>query len=141
LNWLWGAGRTNGEGVERGWAHLGLIATSTRDMGPGSRHGTMNDHFGNWNWIKLTGLGHLLQKRLKNAVEERDFCRQELEAFSMGRRAEAVKWGEDIMRWEEDQEKSASEREGALNPYEMPKAGMLRVLGLSFDSNCSFRYV
>lgn len=57
LNWLWGAGRTDGEGVERGWAHLGPIATSTRDMGPGSRHGTMNDHFGNWNWMKLTGLG------------------------------------------------------------------------------------
>ncbi|KAE9384818.1 hypothetical protein BT96DRAFT_841681, partial [Gymnopus androsaceus JB14] len=57
LNWLWGAGRTDGEGVERGWAHLGPIATSTRDMGPGSRHGTMNDHFGSWNWMKLTGLG------------------------------------------------------------------------------------
>ncbi|KAJ3737923.1 hypothetical protein EV360DRAFT_58604, partial [Lentinula raphanica] len=57
LNWLWGAGRTDGEGVERPWAHLGPIASSTRDMGPGSRHGTMNDHFGHWNWIKLTGIG------------------------------------------------------------------------------------
>ncbi|KAE9397164.1 hypothetical protein BT96DRAFT_957972 [Gymnopus androsaceus JB14] len=53
LNWLWGAGRTDGEGVERGWSG----ATSTQDMGPGSRHGTMNNHFGHWNWIKLTGLG------------------------------------------------------------------------------------
>ncbi|KAJ3738064.1 hypothetical protein EV360DRAFT_58474, partial [Lentinula raphanica] len=57
LNWLWGAGRTDGEGVERPWAHLGPIASSTRDMGPGSRHGTMNDHFGHWNWVKLIGLG------------------------------------------------------------------------------------
>lgn len=59
LNWLRGAARTDGEGIERPWAHLGPIATSTRDMGPGSRHGTMNDHFGHWNWGKLTGLGLL----------------------------------------------------------------------------------
>ncbi|KAJ3816542.1 hypothetical protein F5880DRAFT_1626477 [Lentinula raphanica] len=62
LNWLWGAGRMDGEGVERPWAHLGPIALSTRDMGPGSRHGTMNDHFGHWNWVKLIGLG------LRNAL-------------------------------------------------------------------------
>ncbi|KAE9383382.1 hypothetical protein BT96DRAFT_1009261, partial [Gymnopus androsaceus JB14] len=34
LNWLRGAGRTDGEGIERPWAHLSPIATSTRDMGP-----------------------------------------------------------------------------------------------------------
>lgn len=60
LNWLLGAGRTDGEGIERPWAHLGPIATSTRDMGPGARHGTMNDHFGHWNWVKLTRLGESL---------------------------------------------------------------------------------
>lgn len=57
LNWLPGAARTDGEGIERPWAHMGPIATSTRDMGPGSRHGTINDHFGHWNWTKLTRLG------------------------------------------------------------------------------------
>ncbi|KAE9386517.1 hypothetical protein BT96DRAFT_960568 [Gymnopus androsaceus JB14] len=29
LNWLPGAGRTDGEGIERGWAHMGPVATST----------------------------------------------------------------------------------------------------------------
>lgn len=57
LNWLPGAARTDSEGIERPWAHMGPIATSTRDMGPGARHGTINDHFGHWNWIKLTRLG------------------------------------------------------------------------------------
>lgn len=28
-------------------------------MGPGARHGTMNDHFGHWNWVKLTRLGEM----------------------------------------------------------------------------------
>ncbi|KAE9383288.1 hypothetical protein BT96DRAFT_961070 [Gymnopus androsaceus JB14] len=57
LNWLPGAGRTDGEGIERGWAHMGPVATSTRDMGPGNRHEVLDDHFGHWNWRKLTGLG------------------------------------------------------------------------------------
>ncbi|THU93273.1 hypothetical protein K435DRAFT_670546, partial [Dendrothele bispora CBS 962.96] len=61
LNWLWGAGRTDGEGIERPWAHMGPVATSTRDMGPGSRQDTLDDHFGHWNFIKLVGLG----KRIK----------------------------------------------------------------------------
>jgi hypothetical protein len=59
LNWLWGAGRTDGEGIERPWAHLGPVATSTRDMGPGSRHDTLDDHLGHWNFVKQLGLGRL----------------------------------------------------------------------------------
>lgn len=65
LNWLRGAGRTDGEGIERPWAHLGPIATSTHDMGPGARHDTMNDHFGHWNWGKLIGLGGLHHRVLR----------------------------------------------------------------------------
>jgi hypothetical protein len=57
LNYLPGSGRTDGEGVERPWANIGGMATSTREMGPGSRHDTLDDHFGYWNWQKLVGLG------------------------------------------------------------------------------------
>lgn len=57
LNWLWGAGRTDGEGIERTWSHMGPVAYSTRDMGPGGRHEVLDDHFGHWNWRKLCGLG------------------------------------------------------------------------------------
>lgn len=65
-----------------------------------------------------------MHKRLKNALEECEFYKQELAAFSAGRGADAIKWGEDIKRWEEDQEKPVSQRAGVANPYEMPKAGM-----------------
>ncbi|KAJ7761381.1 hypothetical protein B0H16DRAFT_1719547 [Mycena metata] len=35
----------DGEAVERVWANANPVASSTRDMGPGSRHDTLDDHF------------------------------------------------------------------------------------------------
>ena len=37
LNLIKGMARTDGEAVERGWSNINPIATSTREMGPGSR--------------------------------------------------------------------------------------------------------
>ncbi|EEB98408.1 hypothetical protein MPER_02086, partial [Moniliophthora perniciosa FA553] len=56
LNLTPGVGRTDGEGIERNWAGQGPIATSTMEMGPGSRHDTLDDHWAHWNWRKLLGL-------------------------------------------------------------------------------------
>jgi hypothetical protein len=33
------------------------VATSTREMGPGSRHDVLDCHLHFWNWCKLIGLG------------------------------------------------------------------------------------
>lgn len=52
-----GIGRTDGEAPERGWANINPVAQSTKEMGPGTRHDTLNDHFGNWNWKKVIGMG------------------------------------------------------------------------------------
>lgn len=53
-------GRTDGETPERGWANTNALATSTRESGPGSRRDTLDDHFNDWNWKKITGLGELV---------------------------------------------------------------------------------
>lgn len=53
---IWVA-RTDGEAPERGWAHINPVATSTREMGPGSRRDTLDDHFGDWNWKKVVAMG------------------------------------------------------------------------------------
>ncbi|KAJ3709697.1 hypothetical protein C8R42DRAFT_598178 [Lentinula raphanica] len=125
LNWMWGAGRTDGEGVERPWAHLGPIASSTRDMGPGSRHGTMNDHFGHWNWVKLTGIGSLLHKRYRIAIQEMSIHRDNLKEFTEGKGPETVKWEMMIKEWEAELEKPENARKnGVVNPYEVPKTGL-----------------
>lgn len=57
LNLMPGVGRTDGEGIERNWAEMNRVANSTKEMGPGSRHDVLNNHFGYHNWSKYTGLG------------------------------------------------------------------------------------
>ncbi|KAH7903172.1 hypothetical protein BJ138DRAFT_1107892, partial [Hygrophoropsis aurantiaca] len=65
-----GMGRTNGEAVECGWANINPAASSTQEMGPGSRRNTLDDYFGNWNWKKGYHLGTALLKKLKAVLEE-----------------------------------------------------------------------
>jgi hypothetical protein len=57
LNLTPGSAQTDGETIERPWAHIGAVGSSTREMGPGSREDTLNGHWGSWNWQKLVGLG------------------------------------------------------------------------------------
>ncbi|KAG6805446.1 hypothetical protein H0H92_015333 [Tricholoma furcatifolium] len=52
-----GVGRTDGEAPERGWAEINPIASSTKEMGPGSRRDTLDSHFGDYNWRKIINLG------------------------------------------------------------------------------------
>lgn len=60
FNFIKGVGRTDGEAPERGWADINPIATSTREMGPGSRRDTLDDHFNDWNWKKICAMGEFL---------------------------------------------------------------------------------
>ena len=57
LNYKRSVGRTDGEEVERGWSRLDGVAPSTREMGPGSREDTLEDHFDYNNEEKLVSLG------------------------------------------------------------------------------------
>lgn len=58
LNLVPGVGRTDGEEVERNWWRHDATAASTREMGPGSRHDTLEDHFQWSNFEKLVRLGN-----------------------------------------------------------------------------------
>ncbi|KAJ7726612.1 hypothetical protein B0H16DRAFT_1665711 [Mycena metata] len=71
LNLVPGSGQTDGEGIERPWASIGAIATSTRVSGPGARHDSLDDHWSFWNWLKTIGLRLTeMDVRLKFATEE-----------------------------------------------------------------------
>lgn len=52
-----GVGRTDGEGIERTWAEMNTMATSTKEMGEGARHDTLDDHFSFHNFEKNIQLG------------------------------------------------------------------------------------
>ena len=57
LNYLPGSARTDGEGIERDWAQMNALVPSVREMGPGNRRETLDDHWGGWNWEKVKKLG------------------------------------------------------------------------------------
>ena len=50
LNFRPNMGRTDGENIERGWAWMNPASLSTREMGPGYRHDTLDDQWSFWNW-------------------------------------------------------------------------------------------
>jgi Kyakuja-Dileera-Zisupton transposase len=86
LNFFPGVGHTDGEGIECNWASVNGAAQSTKEMGEGSQHDTLDDILGNMNYCKFIAmgksnlemcsmylswilfLGTLLQKKLKNAI-------------------------------------------------------------------------
>ncbi len=53
LNYRLGAGRLDGEGIERRWWWIQPIANSTKGMGPGGRQGMLEDQWGYANWRKF----------------------------------------------------------------------------------------
>lgn len=68
LNYTRSVGRTDGEAPERGWADINQAASSTKEMGPGSRRDTLDDYFGDWNWKKITNMRTSLTKLYLQAV-------------------------------------------------------------------------
>ncbi|KAF8834542.1 hypothetical protein BDN67DRAFT_992646 [Paxillus ammoniavirescens] len=56
LDLMPGVGRTDGEGVEWNWAEMNRVANSTKEMGPGARHDTLDDQIRHHNWKKYVGL-------------------------------------------------------------------------------------
>ncbi|KAJ7815732.1 hypothetical protein B0H14DRAFT_2277508, partial [Mycena olivaceomarginata] len=107
-----GSAQTDGEAIERPWAHIGGVGTSTREMGPGSREDTLNGHWGSWNWQKLVGLGERLRTRLDRANKE---YAEQLAAFTQFSAEQADRIGE-WKKMVEDYEADPSEK----NPYSLP---------------------
>ena len=111
LNLMYGVGRTDGEGIERGWSSFNGLASSTKEMGPRARHDTIDDHVGHHNWRKNVLLGPLLAKRLKVArkvLQRQEVLHQEF-CESIGP-TQVVAWTAEVEAWEAD-------REHVPNPY------------------------
>ncbi|KAG2089640.1 hypothetical protein BD769DRAFT_1632141 [Suillus cothurnatus] len=52
------------------WSNINPVASSTKAMGPGSWRDTLDDHFGDWNWKKVVGLGVTLLRKMDEANKE-----------------------------------------------------------------------
>ncbi|KAG1854315.1 hypothetical protein C8R48DRAFT_609911, partial [Suillus tomentosus] len=108
FNWTPGVGRTDGEAPECGWADINRIAASTKEMGPGSRCEVLDDHFGDWNWKKVTAFGHVLLRKIKEAIKaktEHHHALTELEKSikqsDLGV-ASLTNWTNKVLAWELD---------------------------------------
>ena len=66
LNLKHGVGRTDSEGIEQSWAEMNRVANSTKEMGPGSRHDTLDDHLGHHNFRKCVSLGKFIHFSYKS---------------------------------------------------------------------------
>ncbi|KAH8106476.1 hypothetical protein DFH11DRAFT_1691850 [Phellopilus nigrolimitatus] len=121
LNFLKWSARTDGEGIERGWSHINPVATSTREMGPGFRHDTIDDHWSAWNWHKITGLGALLFRKLKEAVEESNVYRKQHNNFTATfKTSEIHEWQKMVDSWQNDPH-------NLPNPYAEPAVAKVRL--------------
>ncbi|KAJ7467369.1 hypothetical protein B0H11DRAFT_1732757 [Mycena galericulata] len=105
-------GQTDGEAPERGWANANPLAASTKEMGPGARRDTLDDHFNDWNYKKIIALGmyhsHCLESIETNGVASgRVMCKKVEDGVPEGPVAEWTKMAE---AWEENPE--------APNPFQ-----------------------
>ncbi|KAG1800908.1 uncharacterized protein HD556DRAFT_1430245 [Suillus plorans] len=89
-SWNFGkfVGWTDGEAPERGWANINRVASSTKEMGPGTRRDTLDDYFGDWNWKKITALGMSISIH---------FCYQLTDSQTL-----ILEWRSEIEAWEDD---------------------------------------
>ncbi|KAL7284431.1 hypothetical protein ACG7TL_001721 [Trametes sanguinea] len=103
LNYLRGAGRTDGEGIERRWWDIQPIAASTKVMGPGQRQGVLEDHWGYANWRKRADMPWTLRDRLKAALIAYAEHAALFDALTSSLLPDNVKrWASQIAAWEAD---------------------------------------
>ena len=103
---------------------MNRVANSTKEMGPGSRHDTLDDHFGHHNWRKyillgkfslfiiglvvnlLSRSGTTLHSRLLLAVKEQKRQEQIFNEFTDSLREDGKvdieQWTVMIVAWEQD---------------------------------------
>ncbi|KAG1880024.1 hypothetical protein F4604DRAFT_1679157 [Suillus subluteus] len=95
-NLIKGMGHTDGEALERGWANINPVATSTQEMGPSSCRDTLDDHFGDFNWKKVTNFHISLFQKLVAAVPQRD---QHLADFNDFNETLVAEQPEEVTQW------------------------------------------
>jgi hypothetical protein len=119
---MWGAGRTHGETVKQNWEFTNGAATSTKMMGVGTRHATLEDLFGYHNWRRLVSTRRLLGKRMAENIKEGQVHRDAFEAFDSALREKAPEMVEGWRKWVDAWE-SKQHTYGTESPFELKEKG------------------
>ncbi|KAJ7642541.1 hypothetical protein B0H17DRAFT_1148799 [Mycena rosella] len=119
---MWGAGRTHGETVEQNWEFTNGAAASTKMMGVGARHATLEDLFGFHNWQRLVSWHGTFAKRMKENVTEGQVHRDTFDVFDAALQEQVLelvsKWKEWVTAWESKQHTMSTE-----SPFEVKEKG------------------
>ncbi|KAG1729494.1 uncharacterized protein EDB91DRAFT_1239214 [Suillus paluster] len=103
FNWSCWVGCTDGEAPEQGWLNINPVASSTKEMGPGCRWDTLDDHFGDWNWKKVVNLGANLLCKTKEAMLEKVAFHATFKELDAAITEEHhIAWKAEVERWEEN---------------------------------------
>lgn len=123
-------GRTDGEAPEHGWANFNRVASSTKEMGPGSHRDHLDDQFGDSNWKKSIAMGkanlyyslalilvllagRTMLRKLTEALWWAEYHQRELEELQATiQPSKLEQWVCDLAAWNEDPTVTK------LNPFE-----------------------
>ncbi|KAJ6470096.1 hypothetical protein C8R47DRAFT_989021, partial [Mycena vitilis] len=118
FHWMWGAGMTHGEGVEQNWAFSNGAAPSTKLMGPGSWHATLEDVFSFHNYDRQLAMHRVLPKRLAVNIKEGAKHQAALDSFTaaleVAHSAQVDEWRTWVKAWE-----SKQHRDPSLSPFDL----------------------
>ncbi|TFY78355.1 hypothetical protein EWM64_g5653 [Hericium alpestre] len=99
---------------EHNWSNTNGAASSTKEMGPGARHDTLDNYCGHSNWQKVVQMGHQLLRRLKAAIPE---ARDQQQLFADYTAALEENHDDQIQEWTELIQQWEKEPKGP-NPYQ-----------------------
>ncbi|KAJ7874250.1 hypothetical protein B0H13DRAFT_1894635, partial [Mycena leptocephala] len=118
FHWMWGAGRTHGETVEQNWEFTNDAAASTKMMGLGTRHATLENLFGFHNWRRLVAWRGIFARRMKENVTEGQIHWDAFDVFSLALEEklpdQVASWKAWVHDWESRQHTDSTE-----SPFEV----------------------
>ncbi|KAJ6469546.1 hypothetical protein C8R47DRAFT_989403, partial [Mycena vitilis] len=126
LNLMCGAAETDGEGIERPWSSINGLGASTMRMGPGARHGVLDNQWSYWNWEKLVGLVAMLRRRMDRARIELARQTEAFESFSREQAEHVPAWRTKVETFEAEMAKLGGRAGTSVpnNPYEVKVQGL-----------------
>ncbi|KAK7017019.1 hypothetical protein VNI00_018746 [Paramarasmius palmivorus] len=121
LNYIKGAGFTDGEGMERIWGVHNALSNCTKTMGPGARQDTLEASFDFWNFLKYISMGEHLRVRYRDAVGDRNKQKVAHEGLTANLPKELVeRWTKLVESWED----APFPKADVENPFEVKEEFM-----------------
>ncbi|KAJ7300619.1 hypothetical protein DFH08DRAFT_979519 [Mycena albidolilacea] len=118
FHYMWGAGRTHSETIEQNWEFTNGAAASTKMMGVGTRHATLEDLSGFHNWRRQVAWRKIFARQMVENVKEGQVHRDVFEAFDAALRETAPEMVEGWKKWMHQWE-SRQHTDGTESPFEL----------------------